>query len=47
VAGSPATLLETRDQTLAAVVWVSGGVVTVVGGSLDDDEVLSVARALR
>jgi len=47
VNGAPATLLQTRDRTLAAVVWVSGGVVTAVAGSLDDDEVLSIARALR
>ena len=36
-----------RDRTLAAVVWVEDGVVTVVAGSLDVDEVLSVARELR
>ncbi len=47
VNGAPATLLQTRDRTLAAVVWVDGGVVTVVAGSLDDDEVLSVAQDLR
>jgi hypothetical protein len=47
VDGSPATLLVTRDRTLAAVVWVEAGVVTVVAGALDDDEVLSVARELR
>ncbi len=40
----PATVLETRDRTLAAVVWVDDGVVTAVAGSLDADEVLSVAR---
>ncbi len=32
---------------MAAVVWVDDGVVTVVAGSLDADEVLSVARGLR
>jgi hypothetical protein len=47
VNGTQATLLETRDRTLAAVVWVDDGVVTVVAGPLDDDEVLSVARELR
>jgi len=47
VDGAPATVLETRDKTLAAVVWVDDGEVTVVAGSLDVDEVLSVARELR
>ena len=47
VAGVPATLLQTRDRSLAAVVWVQDGVVTAVAGSLDDDEVLAVARGLR
>jgi hypothetical protein len=46
VDGAPATLLETRDRTLAAVVWVEDGLVTLVAGSLDDDEVLAVAREL-
>ena len=44
VDGVPATLLETRDRTMAAVVWVEDGVVTVVAGALDADEVLAVAR---
>ena len=47
VDGVLATVLETRDRTLAAVVWVDDGVVTAVAGSLDVDEVLSVARDLR
>jgi hypothetical protein len=47
VSGVPATVLATRDETLAAVVWVDAGVVTVVAGSLDTDEVLSIARDLR
>jgi hypothetical protein len=47
VDGAPATLLQTRDRTLAAVLWVDDGIVTVVAGSLDDDEVLAVARDLR
>ena len=47
VRGSPATVLETRDRTLAAVVWVADGTVTAVAGSLDADELLTVARDLR
>lgn len=47
VDGMPATVLQTRDRTLAAVVWVDDGVVTAVAGSLDVDEVLSIARDLR
>jgi hypothetical protein len=43
----PATVLETRDRTMAAVVWVDDGVVTAVAGALDADEVLSIARELR
>jgi len=43
----PATLLRSRDGVLAGVVWVEHGVVTVVGGTLDADEVLAVARGLR
>ena len=46
VNGVPATVLVTRDRTLAAVVWVDGGLVTVVAGPLDADEVLAVAREL-
>ncbi len=47
VDGVPATVLETRDRALAAVVWVDDGMLTVVAGSLDDDEVLAIARDLR
>ena len=47
VRGSPATGRETRDRTLAAVVWVADGTVTAVAGSLDADELLTVARDLR
>jgi hypothetical protein len=47
VGGTPATVLTARDGTMAAVVWVTDGVVNVVAGSLSDDEVLSVARGLR
>jgi hypothetical protein len=47
VNGAPATVLQSRDRTMAAVVWVEDGVVTAVAGSLDPDEVLTVARTLR
>jgi hypothetical protein len=47
VDGVDATVLTTRDGTLAAVVWVEDGTVTVVAGSIDDDEALDVARELR
>jgi hypothetical protein len=47
VNGVPATVLTTRDSTLAAVVWVEKGVVTAVAGALDSGEVLSIARNLR
>ncbi|PZA19607.1 hypothetical protein DMO24_19790, partial [Modestobacter versicolor] len=46
VDGVPATVLETRDRSLAAVVWVDDGVLTAVAGPLDTDEVLSIARDL-
>jgi anti-sigma factor RsiW len=46
VGGVPATVLTSRDGLLAGVVWVDGGVVTAVAGSLSADEVLSVARGL-
>jgi hypothetical protein len=47
VNGVPATVLATRDRTMAAVVWVEDGVVTAVAGSLDADELLSIAEELR
>jgi hypothetical protein len=47
VNGVPATVLAARDRTMAAVVWVDDGVLTVVAGSLGADEVLTVARELR
>lgn len=47
VQGAPATVLTSRDGTMAAVVWVQDGVVTAVAGSLSTDEVLAVARGLR
>ena len=46
VNGLSATVLATRDRTLAAVVWVDDAVVTAVAGALDADEVLSIARDL-
>jgi hypothetical protein len=47
VGGTPATVLTSRDGTMAGVVWVRDGIVNVVAGSLSDDEVLSVARELQ
>jgi hypothetical protein len=47
VGGVPATVLTSRDGVMAAVVWVDGGFVTAVAGSVSADEVLSVARGLR
>ena len=47
VDGAPATIVTTRDGALAAVVWVDDGMLTAVAGSLDTDEVLTVARGLR
>jgi hypothetical protein len=46
VDGMPATVIATPDRTLAAVVWVKDGVLTVVAGALDADEVVSVAQEL-
>jgi hypothetical protein len=47
VNGHAATVLVTRDQGIAAVVWVDKGVLTAVAGVLGDDEVLTIARNLR
>jgi len=47
VNGTPAQVLTSTDGALTAAVWVQDGVVTVVGGSLSADEVLTVARGLR
>src|SRR3954447_1535234 len=47
VNGQKATVLATRDRTMAAVVWVEDGDVTAVAGALDADEVLSIARKVR
>jgi hypothetical protein len=46
VGGVPASLLTTRDGSMAGVVWVDDGVVTAVAGSLSADEVLTLARRL-
>lgn len=46
VGGDEATLLTSRDGTMAGVVWVEDGTVTAVAGSLSADEVLAVAREL-
>ncbi|MGY1705504.1 hypothetical protein ACI79C_13115 [Geodermatophilus sp. SYSU D00697] len=47
VAGQPATVLASRDGTMAGVVWVEDGVVTGVAGAVSTDEVLAVANGLR
>jgi hypothetical protein len=47
VGGVPATVLATKDGVMAAVIWVADGEVSVVGGSMSADEVLSVARGVR
>jgi len=46
VHGAPATVVATRDGSVTGVVWVEDGVVTAVGGSLSEGEVLAVARGL-
>jgi hypothetical protein len=46
VSGTAATILTSRDETIAGVVWLDGGVVTIVAGPLDAQEVLSVADGL-
>lgn len=46
VNGAQATVLTSKDGSLAAVVWVKDGVLTGVGGVLGPDEVLTVARGL-
>jgi hypothetical protein len=47
VDGVEATVVASRDRSVAVVVWVKGGLLTVVAGPLDVDEVLAVARSLR
>jgi hypothetical protein len=46
VSGTAATILTSRDQIIAGVVWLDDGIVTVVAGPLDAQEVLSVADGL-
>ncbi|MGY1803773.1 hypothetical protein ACI78T_10875 [Blastococcus sp. SYSU D00922] len=47
VDGEDATVLTSRNGLFAGVVWVEDGVMTGVAGTLDADELLSVARGLR
>jgi hypothetical protein len=47
VDGARATVLTSRNGLFAGVVWVEDGVMTGVAGTLDADELLSVARGLR
>jgi hypothetical protein len=47
VGGAPATVLTARDRSFGAVVWMDGGLVNAVAGTLDADELLAVARGLR
>jgi hypothetical protein len=47
VNGLPATVLTSRDGSMAAVVWVDDGVLTAVAGALGADEVVPIARELR
>ncbi|HEV7188451.1 MAG TPA: hypothetical protein VGN28_11200 [Blastococcus sp.] len=47
VNGHPATVLVTKDQSMAAVVWVDSGVITAVAGAVGGDEVLAIAQQLR
>jgi hypothetical protein len=46
VDGHRASVLASRDGAMTGVVWVQDGVVTGVAGSLSQDEVLGVARAV-
>ncbi len=47
VNGATATVLTSRNGVMAGVVWVDGGVVTALAGSLTPDELLAAARELR
>jgi hypothetical protein len=47
VAGASATVFSSGDGTIAGVVWVDDGVVTVVAGTVSADEALSVARGMQ
>ena len=40
-------MFSSSDGTLAGVAWVDDGLVTVVAGTVTDDEAVSVARGLR
>ncbi len=46
VDGVPATVITSTDGSIAGVVWVRDGIITAVAGTLDDDEVVAVARGL-
>lgn len=47
VNGIPATLVQTRDQSMTAVIWVDNGIVNAVAGSLGSDEVIDIAAGLK
>lgn len=47
VAGVEATEVALRDGSAAAIVWIKDGLLTVVVGSVDVDDVADVARGLR
>jgi hypothetical protein len=47
VNGAQATVLTARNGAFAGVVWARDGMLTAVAGSLDADELLTVARTLR
>jgi hypothetical protein len=46
VSGTPATVLTSNDQTVTGVVWLDDGLVRIVAGPVDAQEVLSVADGL-
>lgn len=46
ISGAPGTVFTSSDGTVAGVVWVEDGVVTVVAGTVSADEAVSVARGL-
>jgi hypothetical protein len=47
VNGAPGTVFTSSDGTVAGVVWVDDGVISVVAGTVGADEAVSVARGLR
>ncbi|WP_433361987.1 hypothetical protein ACQPZX_29540 [Actinoplanes sp. CA-142083] len=47
VGGVQATVLALKDGTMAGVVWVDGGYITAVAGSISGGEAVAVARGLR